>query len=376
MSRPLRVAHLSDLHVGHVVANLAQLRRMFLPKGGAGLLDIATRLLASSWADRRSLIEPLFRASHLSHGYQTRNLVAVAQAVRSNDAAHVILTGDLANLGAASEWREAIAVLAAAGYEAGTLSIVPGNHDVINFRGAPLPLTDRVYPCLDRIGPHLCVLNVDTTAHLPELDWRDTLIMNSRGIVRQADIDTADRLLSEVPPSVFKILACHHHLVDLPPDGYVDEWSDRLDKRLLGRASNAEALLDVAQARGVGLILFGHRHRATHDQFTIRDIPAACSGSVTEVGDRGTMRFRMFEFDGPALVGRRWVEVSPSEASPEAVAKAIEEVSALEGEPQNVASESGVGPLSERGWNRVRGRLKQVDRSVLERMARRMGARK
>lgn len=36
----------------------------------------------------------------------------------------------------------------------------------------------------------------------------------------------------------------------------------RLDPTLADRASNASALLDVAQAHGVGLILLGHRHRS------------------------------------------------------------------------------------------------------------------
>ncbi|HQK21214.1 MAG TPA: hypothetical protein PLJ27_27365, partial [Polyangiaceae bacterium] len=107
--------------------------------------------------------------------------------------------------------------------------------------------------------------------------------MNARGTFSADMVAKADELLSTVPKDAFKILCCHHHLVDLPPDGYVDDWSGKLDPRLAGPAEHASDILDLAEKYAVGLILFGHRHRATHHLFTIRGIPAACSGSVTEV---------------------------------------------------------------------------------------------
>lgn len=368
----LRIAHLSDLHVGHVTANFMRLRKLLSPaEPGHGMLDVAARLVAGFRSNRRSVLEPLLRSAHLMHDYETRNLVAVVQAARAKGAAHVILTGDVANLGAPSEFREAAAVLKAFGYSGSTLTVVPGNHDVINFQGAPgfRPLvTLREYPHLDIISEDICALALDTAAESTDLDWRDALVLNSRGVVRQEDVGAADSLLGSAPPNAFRILCCHHHLVDLPPDGYVEAWSDRIDRRLAGRASNADALLDVAQAHHVGLILFGHRHRPTHDRFTIRGIPAACSGAVTDVGPDGLLRFRIFEFEGNELVGREWVEVSPLSASPEVVAKAIEGISALEGVTQEQATEAVEGRVSRLNWGRMRSKVRALDRGVLERV--------
>ena len=373
----LRIAHLSDLHVGHITANLVQLRHLLAPdEPGHGLLDMAARLVAGSWTERRSLLEPLFRSSHIMPDYETRNLVAVVQAARARGADHVVLTGDIANLGAASEFREAAAVLRAFGYSGSTLTVVPGNHDVINFRGTPgfRPLvTARDYPHLDLVNDSVCAVALDTTARAPDLDWRDALVLNSRGIVRPSDVETVDRLLRDAPPESFRILCCHHHLVDLPPDGYVEAWSDKVDHRLAGRAANAEALLDVAQARGVGLILFGHRHRATHDRFTIRGIPAACSGAVTELGPDGLLRFRIFEFEGNRLVGAEWVAVSPLQASPQLVARAIDGVSALEDDARAHVSAAVDGSMTRKDWGSMRRRVNALDRDLLSRMKARLG---
>jgi 3',5'-cyclic AMP phosphodiesterase CpdA len=368
----LTVAHLSDLHVGHVTSNLSRLRRLLLPsQRGEGVLDLAVRLVGSSWKDRRSLLEPLLRSAHLLHRYQRRNLVALLESVRAERADHVVLTGDIANLGAASELREAMQVLRDFGYGDRRLTVVPGNHDVINFAGTGdfrRLVRDRAYPHLDRIDEQTWVVAVDSTAHGEDLDWRDAVSLNARGFVRLRDVEQVDRLLASVPQGSFKILCCHHHLVDLPADGYVDDLSGRVDRRLLGKAENADALLDVAVARGVGLILFGHRHRATHDRFTIRSIPAACSGSVTIPDARGMLRWRAFELEGASLAGCRWVEVAARRPAADAVAAEPEQEPASGGERgRKVVLPLDAGALDAR-MSEVRRLRDQMDRELLERM--------
>jgi 3',5'-cyclic AMP phosphodiesterase CpdA len=317
MASRLRIAHISDFHVAHVTANLRRLARLaLLTAKGEGLWDIAARLAVSSWVQRRSLIEPVLRSAHMLRVYDPRNLAAVVQSIRSQQVDHVIATGDTTNLSAASEFREAMQVLRDGGYHTDRLTVVPGNHDRINFRGTAdyrRYVCDREYPLLTRISEQVWVVALDTTAHGEDLDWRDMLTMNSRGQVHPDTVSRVDGLLASVPTGSFTILCCHHHLVDLPTDGYLDEWSGRLDPRLSGKAENADALIAVARTRGVGLILFGHRHRATHDRFTIEGIPAACSGSVTEPDSRGRLRYRIFDFDGPRLMARSWITVSPAD---------------------------------------------------------------
>jgi 3',5'-cyclic AMP phosphodiesterase CpdA len=330
----LRFAHVSDLHVGHLSANLIRLGRLVLPRSrGEGAWDIATRLLASSWFERRSLFEPLLRSTHLAHDYQTKNLVAVVQSAREHGCQHVILTGDIANLGAASEMREARLVLSAFGYEGDSLTVVPGNHDVINFQGVAefrSVMAQPPWPHLRWLAPDVVALALDSTVHRPDLDWRDAIGMNARGTFSDDMVAKADELLSTVPKDAFKILCCHHHLVDLPPDGYVDDWSGKLDPRLAGPAEHASDILDLAEKYAVGLILFGHRHRATHHLFTIRGIPAACSGSVTEVQRQGNLRYRVFDLEGGRIRRRYWVDTYPENASREVVEKALRGISSVE----------------------------------------------
>jgi hypothetical protein len=192
--------------------------------------------------------------------------------------------------------------------------VVPGNHDRINFGGVAdyqRLVCSREYPYMDTLAPGVFAVAVDTTAHGDDLDWRDMLSINSRGIVPFEATARVDELLSTLPKGSFVILCCHHHLLELPPDGQVDGLSQRVDPRLSARAENADSLLDVAEARGVGLILFGHRHRPTNDRFTIRSIPAACSGSVTHADAAGLLHYRVFDIEDGRLAGREWIDVSP-----------------------------------------------------------------
>jgi 3',5'-cyclic AMP phosphodiesterase CpdA len=374
----LRFAHLSDLHVGHVSANLVRLGRLILPKSrGEGAWDVATRLLASSWFDRRSLWEPLLRSSHLAHKYQTRSLVAVVQSAREHGCQHVILTGDIANLGASSEMREARLVLSAFGYDDDHLTVVPGNHDVVNFQGVAefrSVMGQPDWPHLRWLSDDVVVLALDSTVHGADLDWRDALGMNARGMFSQSAIARADELLASVPSRAFKILCCHHHLVDLPPDGYVDEWSGKLDPRQAGPAARAAEVLELAQKHRVGLLLFGHRHRATHHLFTIRGIPAACSGSVTEIDRKGRLRYRIFEIDDGRIRRRRWIDAFPQNASRDVVLRALQGVSSAAVDDDLRVTEPLYPGQTEQGFLRLRAKRRALDLQVLERVRARMAS--
>jgi 3',5'-cyclic AMP phosphodiesterase CpdA len=368
----LRIAHLSDLHVSHFSANLLRIGRLVLPRTrGEGAWDVATRLLASSWFERRSVWEPLLRSTHLTNDYKTRSLVAVVQSAREQGCEHVILTGDVANLGASSEMREAKLVLSAFGYEGNRITVVPGNHDVINFHGVAefaSVMGEAEWPHLERISDDVVVLAMDSTAHGKDLDWRDAIGMNAWGNFSQCAVEKADKLLGTVPKETFKILCCHHHVVDLPPDGYVDEWSGKIRPALSGPAMHADELLDVAEKHGVGLILFGHRHRATHHLFTIRGIPAACSGSVTELDGQGRLRYRTFDFEGTRIRRRRWIDAFPENASREVVMQALQGVSSARPDEEFRLTE----PVSLRHIQRDMGKLlekrKELDRKVLDKV--------
>lgn len=371
-----RIAHLSDLHVSHVTANLRRIGRMLLPDGsGEGWWDVLTRFASTSWFERQSLFEPLTRYTQLKHPYDPRLLTAVIEHARDQQADHAIVTGDLSNLGAASELREAMATLSSFGFSGDRLTVVPGNHDRINLRGTS-DWEDVVgagtWPSLQRINDDIFALSIDSTAHGTNLDWRDMIALNSRGFVSSDDIIKADALLASVPREAMKILCVHHHLVDLPHDGYVDEWADKLDTRLAGKAENAEVLLDVAVARGVGLILFGHRHRPTHDHFEIRGIPASCSGAVTQPDPSGALRYRAFDFDGPRIVKRTWFEIDPIAA----IDKGTRPVTSpdLGDDTHKVTVSVRPGELQEK-LEVLRDKRRVAERKALEKIRKKLGTR-
>lgn len=374
----VRIAHLSDLHVSHLTANLVRIGRLMLPRTqGEGAWDVATRLIASSWFERRSVWEPLLRSLHLAHAYSTRNLVAVVQSAREQGCQHVVLTGDVANLGAASEMREAKLVLSAFGYDAQRLTAVPGNHDVINFHGVAefCKVMDALpWPHLQWISDDVVALALDSTAYGSDLDWRDALSLNARGLFSERTIEQADELLGSVPRDAFKILCCHHHVVDLPPDGYVDEWSGKVDPRQAGPAERSGALLEVALKHGVGLILFGHRHRATHHLFAARGIPASCSGAVTMLDRQGRLRYRIFDIENRRIVRRRWVDAFPHNASSEVVVQALQGVSAVQEDEELRLTEPVSLRHIPRDLSRLRERRRKLDRQVLEKVKARMAA--
>jgi 3',5'-cyclic AMP phosphodiesterase CpdA len=365
--RTVRIAHLSDLHVAHITANLKRLGRLLVPwSPGEGLIDMVTRLAMSSWFERRALGEPLVRGAHLTHRYDPRNLTAVLRSVGQQKVDHVVVTGDLSNMGEASELNEASAALAAHGWHASNVTIMPGNHDRMNFRGTTdfrSIAGDRDYPLLDRITDEVWVIAIDSTAWGPELDWRDTLTMNARGRISLDAIQKVDAMLATLPAGATSVLCTHHHLVDLPPDGYVDDWFGQVDARLAGKAENSDVLLDVAEARGVSLILFGHRHRSTRDGFTIRSIPAACSGAVTHPDLKGDLQYRIFEYEGARLVGSQWVSVSRKD-----VRETEPVTAALQGDDLKVTVQVGADNLQEQMTTLVT-RRNEMDRQILDRIA-------
>ncbi|MBI5531744.1 MAG: metallophosphoesterase [Deltaproteobacteria bacterium] len=361
------IAHLSDIHVAHATSNLKRLGRLLSPSGpGEGLVDVVTRLVMSSWFERRALGEPLMRSAHLKHRYDPRQLSAVLQSVREQKVDHVILTGDLTEMGAPSEMREAMAALDAFGWKGPNLTLMPGNHDRLNFRAVAdfrSIACDRDYPLLNRITDDLFAIAVDSTAWGAELDWRDMMTMNARGRILVSDVEKIDKMLASLPPGAGCILCTHHHVIDLPPDGYVDDWAGKADARLSGKAEGSEALIDVAEARKVRLILFGHRHRATRDAFSIRGIPAACSGAVTRADSEGRLRYRIFEFEGANLVESRWVTITEDmvHAAPPVTAP-------VEGDDLKVTVKVSPDNLQQQ-MSDLTAKRKEMDRKILERMA-------
>lgn len=192
---------------------------------------------------------------------------------------HVVVTGDLTNLGRPEEYGHAAEWLSGLG-DPGSVTVVPGNHDcyVAEPRTATLERwrpymgDDRgdggghegVFPFLRRRGP---VAFIGVTSAEPTPPLLATGRLGPRQLTR------LDELLDEAGAAgLFRVVLIHH-----PPTSAVG-WRKRL--------VDAAALGDVVRARGAELILHGHCHRfargelaGPHGPVPVLGIPSASQGS-------------------------------------------------------------------------------------------------
>jgi 3',5'-cyclic AMP phosphodiesterase CpdA len=125
---------------------------------------------------------------------------------------------------------------------------VPGNHDIPLFdviRRFLRPLerykryiTEDLFPlhCEDDVA----VLGINTAR---SLTWKS-------GRISFSQIEKMERILSELPESIFKIVVTHHPFI--PPPG-----QENTGVKLVGRAGHA---LKVLESCNVDLLLAGHLH--------------------------------------------------------------------------------------------------------------------
>lgn len=207
-----------------------------------------------------------------------RAIVREAEALRAD---HVVLTGDLTQLGCDEEFalaREALGPLAA---DAARFTTFAGNHDRYPLGLRPNRLFEAHFPeqaaqPLDglrvrRLGDEAALIVVDSAQ---PWSWP----VASPGRVGRDQLGLLERALAD--PSLrglCKLVLVHHAPVRRA----------RSQGGPLGSLRGAEALLRVAAAGGAQAILCGH----LHDRF---DEPARpgrprviCAGSSTELGDEG-----------------------------------------------------------------------------------------
>lgn len=106
-----RIAHLSDVHILDPAHRRSSARYRF-----------ATKAVSLGRP-----VDPRERARKL-----TRGLVAA----KASGADHVVITGDLTEIGEAKEFEHFAHVLDEAGFEGGSVTLVPGNHDAYTSGGA------------------------------------------------------------------------------------------------------------------------------------------------------------------------------------------------------------------------------------------------
>ena len=230
--RPFRLAHISDLHIGPLPPVTP---RDLLSKRLLGYL---------SWRLRKQSI------------HRIEVLAALERDLRASAPDHVVITGDLVNLGLQAEFVQAGRWLRGLGPPQ-WISVVPGNHDAYVRIGRDrslahwadymasdvAPSTGHAalggFPYLRRRGP-LAIIGLSTAVATPP--------GFATGVLGDGQLEALDRLLADLASEdCCRVLLLHH-----PPLAGACTWRKRL--------IDAPAFRRIVACRGADLILHGHEH--------------------------------------------------------------------------------------------------------------------
>lgn len=225
MTRPFTLAHFSDVHLPFAAG--------FAPR----YWNVKRTLGFLNWHRKRKALHQREVADRL---------VADIKAIRAD---HVVITGDLINLGLPAEYEAALGWLGTVGPPEG-VTVVPGNHDIYTrLKGHPGVTRWAAYmgseeqslafPFVRRAGP-LALIGVNSAV--------ETKPFFASGKVGAAQIDVLSSLLLGLKnEGAIRVVIIHH-----PP--------------LPGLASARRGLEDAAQLAqvlkrcGAELVLYGHDH--------------------------------------------------------------------------------------------------------------------
>jgi 3',5'-cyclic AMP phosphodiesterase CpdA len=188
------------------------------------------------------------RKRHLVHDAGTLERIVVDLKARKPD--HIAVTGDIANIATAAEFRAGRAWLDTLG-SANDVSFVPGNHDIYVRRASAYAAElwgdhmrgddgKNEFPYLRRRGP-LALIGLSSAV--------PTAPLMATGLVGARQLDRFATLLGSLKnDGVFRVVLIHH-----PP------MSEAKRHR---RLRDAAALRRVIAAQGADLVLHGHDHLA------------------------------------------------------------------------------------------------------------------
>jgi len=247
MTAPVRIAHVSDLHV--LAPGGVELRRLLFNKRLTGYANL------------------LFKRGR---AYRRDYLVAVLAAA-ADAAEHVVVTGDITNLSLEGEYNEARRLLDEVARSA-EVTVVPGNHDIYlpqvhrdrrfphhfaSYNSGDLPelelelLVGR-FPFVKLRGP-VALIGLSSAVPRPPFV--------SAGYLGRAQLQSLARVLAH--PEVSRrtpVVLVHHDPFD--SHSCIERWHHGL--------LDARALRDTLGPIAHGLLLFGHLHVRRRDRLVTR----------------------------------------------------------------------------------------------------------
>ncbi|MBN8943870.1 MAG: metallophosphoesterase [Rhizobiales bacterium] len=252
------IAHLSDLHLGPVP-------------------------FPAAWPWRLKPVLGWINWARQPGAHDAGLFARTAAAVRAASPDHILVSGDLIELGLVQEWKSAHAALARLGAPAG-VSWAPGNHDLYTTDAAA-----RIRSGLaDWLAP--AAVAGDLRSHFPRLDrighvalvtlcsGTPTWLFSAEGHLGEAQLARLAALLDGLDRGqVLPVVAIHHPPVapGLSP---------------LKRLRDAQALLDILVRHRCPLVLHGHLHKACREDWSrdghrIAVIGAASASATGRHGD-------------------------------------------------------------------------------------------
>jgi 3',5'-cyclic AMP phosphodiesterase CpdA len=225
-----------------------------------------------------------------SKEHRTKVLDALVEDLRIAQPDHVVVTGDLTNLGMEAEFPAAVRWLQRFGGPQ-QVSIVPGNHDTYTFGSATLSSPAVLwhhwleylqsdaqerphdFPTLRVRGP-VALIGVSSA--------QPTNLFYASGSVGKEQLERLEQLLHSLAESgLCRVVLIHH---PLSKEGIAQRR----------RLSDAQAVRDILQRAGADLVLHGHIHRTS--MLTVpgrnNDIPVIGVRSSSAIGHKPHKRSR------------------------------------------------------------------------------------
>jgi 3',5'-cyclic AMP phosphodiesterase CpdA len=234
-----------------------------------------------------------------SKEHRTEVLDALVDDLQAARPDHVVVTGDLTNLGMEIEFPAATAWLQRLGGPQ-RVSIVPGNHDTYSSSSSPLVLWQHWIEYLQSDSKELMRPQVATRSDNGQLQNFPTLrirglvaligvssaqptnLFYANGSVGKSQLERLEHLLhSLAESSLCRVVLIHH---PLSKEGIAQRR----------RLSDAQAVQEVLQRTGADLVLHGHTHRTSvvtvpgHDN----SIPVVGVRSSSAIGRKPHKRSR------------------------------------------------------------------------------------
>ncbi len=307
----VRIAHLSDIHVD----DFTDLR----------LRDMVGKRF-TGWVNHRR---------NRSHEYDAAVLWGAVARIVDEQPDLAVVSGDLTNLGLASELRAARTILQPLADAGIPLRVVPGNHDYY-VRSSTLGTFEEVFREWQQADARLgeaypFVARVDDVACLFFNSGVPTPPIMAFGRVGPEQLDRGRRLAAaERDAGRGLVFVVHHHPTRAPHRRV--EWTRGL--------RDAAAFRRLAASSGAHLVLHGHNHYehfrrlAEHPDTTVcgissgtttRRSPAARVGQIGlyELDASGVSRLGVSDWDGVDRFGQ-WRWVTPDEVPVESARERLD----------------------------------------------------